>query len=53
MSYIFINNKFIHLGYFEDEKDASQIYEIACENTDKYENPKQFRSLCKSNLEVV
>jgi hypothetical protein len=48
-----INKKSIHLGLFDDEKEVSQMYQIACENTDKYENPKQFKNLCKSKLEIL
>jgi len=50
MSYIYINNKLIHLGLFTNEEDAAQIYQIACENINQYVNNSQFRSLCKSLL---
>jgi hypothetical protein len=36
-SRIRIKNKRIHLGYFSDEKDAFEIYEIASKNIDLYE----------------
>jgi hypothetical protein len=47
-SRIRINKKLIHLGYFHDELEASNTYQSALENIDKYDgNPKKFRLLLK------
>jgi len=51
-SQIRINSKQIHLGTFEDEMMASEMYQIALANIDKYTNPKEFRTFLKSLLIV-
>jgi len=38
-------SKIVFLGYFEDEKQASLTYKIACDNIERYVNNKSFRSL--------
>jgi hypothetical protein len=45
---IMINRKFIHLGYFENDADASQIYQLALINIDNYKNPKEFREFLRT-----
>jgi hypothetical protein len=48
MSQIFINNKSVYLGNFNNEKDASLMYNKALDNLDKYKgNAKEFRNLLK------
>lgn len=42
-----INGKEIHLGVFEIEEEASEIYKKASLNIEKFENPKQFRELLR------
>ena len=46
----YLKNKIIHLGLFENQKDAIKIYEIAISQSDKFENPKQFRKFIKSKI---
>ena len=45
-----INGKRIHIGYFTDENEAKQAYNIACELIEVYENKEQFRELVKSKI---
>ena len=41
---IYINNKSIHLGYYNNEIEASEIYQLALKNIKHYNgNPKEFR----------
>lgn len=47
-SKIEINNKQIHLGYFDCELETSKYYQIAIKIIDQYQNPKQFRNLIKT-----
>ena len=49
-SRIYLDNKFVHLGLFEEEKDALKAYEIANQEIEKFENKKQFRKLIKSKI---
>ena len=49
-SRIFINKNIVHLGLFEEEKDALKAYEIANQEIEKFENKKQFRKLIKSKI---
>lgn len=49
-SRILINKKLIHLGLFEETKDALKAYEIAVSEVEKFENPKQFRTLIQSKI---
>lgn len=44
-SYITINYKSVHLGYFDSKLDASKMYKKALENVQLYKNNKQFRLL--------
>ena len=48
-SRIFIK-KNIHLGLFEEEKDALKAYEIANQEIENFENTKQFRTLIKQKI---
>jgi len=43
-----INNKIIHLGYFDTEQLAHDQYLLALQYIDDYENPKQFREFLKT-----
>ena len=48
ISKIKIKSKGIHLGYYKDEKQASEIYELAVKLVDKYNGvAKDFRELVK------
>ena len=47
-AYIRINKKRIHLGNYNTEEEAHEIYQKALDLIDKYENNKQFRSLIGS-----
>ncbi len=49
-SRIYINKNIVHLGLFEEEKDALKAYEIANQEIEKFENKKQFRKLIKSKI---
>ena len=49
-SRIFINKNIVHLGLFEEEKDALKVYEIANQEIENFENKKQFRKLIKSKI---
>lgn len=49
-SRIYINKSIVHLGLFEEEKDALKAYEIANQEIEKFENKKQFRKLIKSKI---
>ena len=44
------NGKRIHLGYFTDENEAQQAYNIACEILEAFEDPEKFGELVKSWL---
>ena len=48
ISSIYINNKFVHLGYFENDADAGEIYQLALINIDNYKNPKEFREFLRT-----
>lgn len=48
-SYITINTKLIHLGYFTEKEKALDMYQKALQNIDKYNgSPKEFREYLKS-----
>jgi len=48
-SSININNKKVHLGYFIDDLEASNQYQLALKNIDKYDDDnKKFRDFLKS-----
>ena len=49
-SKIRINGFSIHLGLFEEEKDALKAYEIANKEIENFENTKQFRTLIKQKI---
>lgn len=49
-SRIYINKRIIHLGLFEEEKDALKAYEIANQEIENFENTKQFRILIKQKI---
>ena len=49
-SQIYINKRIVHLGLFEEEKDALKAYEIANKEIENFENTKQFRTLIKSKI---
>ena len=49
-SQIYINKRIVHLGLFEEEKDALKAYEIANQEIENFENKKQFRKLLKSKI---
>ena len=49
-SRIYINKSIVHLGLFEEEKDALKAYEIANQEIENFENKKQFRKLIKSKI---
>ena len=49
-SEIHINGFNIHLGLFEEEKDALKAYEIANKEIENFENTKQFRTLIKQKI---
>ena len=52
ISKIKIKSKGIHLGYYKDEKQASEIYELAVKLVDKYNGvAKDFRELVKKEYE--
>ena len=52
ISKIKIKSQSIHLGYYEDEKKASEMYELAVKLVDKYNgSPKDFRELVKKEYE--
>ena len=49
LSRIYINGKQIYLGHFTDELEASEMYQKALSNLDKYNgNNKEFRTLLNS-----
>ena len=51
-SKINIKTHHIHLGYYEDEKQASEMYELAVKLVDKYNGvAKDFRELVKKEYE--
>ena len=51
-SKINIKTHHIHLGYYKDEKQASEIYELAIKLVDKYNGvAKDFRELVKKEYE--
>ena len=49
-SRIYINKSIVHLGLFEEEKDALKAYEIANQEIENFENKKQFRTLIKQKI---
>ena len=49
-SRIYINKRIVHLGLFEEEKDALKAYEIANKEIENFENTKQFRTLIKQKI---
>ena len=49
-SRIYINKSIVHLGLFEEEKDALKAYEIANQEIENFENTKQFRTLIKQKI---
>ena len=49
-SRIYINKSIVHLGLFEEEKDALKAYEIANQEIENFENTKQFRKLIKQKI---
>ena len=49
-SRIYINKSIVHLGLFEEEKDALKAYEIANKEIENFENTKQFRTLIKQKI---
>lgn len=49
-SRIYINKRIVHLGLFEEEKDALKAYEIANQEIENFENTKQFRTLIKQKI---
>ena len=49
-SRIYINKSNVHLGLFEEEKDALKAYEIANQEIENFENTKQFRALIKQKI---
>lgn len=52
ISKIKIKSKGIHLGYYKDEKQASDMYELAVQLVDKYNGvAKDFRELVKKEYE--
>lgn len=52
ISKIKIKSKGIHLGYYKDEKQASEMYELAVKLVDKYNGvAKDFRELVKKEYE--
>ena len=52
ISKIKIKSQSIHLGYYKDEKQASEMYELAVKLVDEYNgSPKDFRELVKKEYE--
>ena len=53
-SKINIKSQLIHLGNYKDEKQASEMYELAVKLVDKYNGiPKDFRELVKKEYEQI
>ena len=47
---IMINNKNVHIGYYQTDKEANNAYEIACTHIEEYVDNESFRAIIKNKL---
>ena len=45
-----IDNKLVHIGYYQTDKEASKAYKIACKYVEKYIDNESFREMLRSKL---